>query len=101
MRPRLATSSARRRCRGKAQARASSTAAASVQSRVLSRSAECRSQIVEPSVWKRQLHLNGGDKEQSRLLVLQKFPRQHALLARKRDHNRAEAILLPVWGTMQ
>jgi hypothetical protein len=57
--------------------------------------------IVEPSVWKRQLHLNGGDKEQSRLLVLQKFPQQHALLARKRDHNRAEAILLAVWGTMQ
>jgi hypothetical protein len=57
--------------------------------------------IVEPSVWKRQFHLNGGDKEQSRLLALQKFPQQHALLARKRDHNRSEAILLAVWGAMQ
>jgi hypothetical protein len=57
--------------------------------------------IVEPSAWKPRLHLNGGDKEQSRLLALQKFPQQHALLARKRDHNRSEAILLAVWGAMQ
>jgi crossover junction endodeoxyribonuclease RuvC len=57
--------------------------------------------IVEPSVWKRRLHLNGGDKEQSRLLALQKFPQQHTLLARKRDHNRAGAVLLAVYGATQ
>jgi crossover junction endodeoxyribonuclease RuvC len=57
--------------------------------------------IVEPSVWKRRFHLNGGDKEQSRLLALQKFPQQHALLARKKDHNRAEAVLLAVYGATQ
>lgn len=52
--------------------------------------------LVEASGWKRQLHLPGKDKEAARQRALQLFPAQHALLARKRDHGRAEAALLVV-----
>jgi crossover junction endodeoxyribonuclease RuvC len=50
--------------------------------------------LVEPSVWKRKLHLHGGDKEGARALALRLFPRQHELLARKSDHHRGEAALI-------
>jgi Holliday junction resolvasome RuvABC endonuclease subunit len=50
--------------------------------------------LVEPSVWKRARHLRGGDKEGARQLALQMFPAQHAVFARKRDHQRAEAALI-------
>ena len=50
--------------------------------------------IVEPSIWKRAHHLRGGDKESARQRALQLFPTAHALLARKRDHGRAEAALI-------
>jgi hypothetical protein len=52
--------------------------------------------LVEASGWKRRLHLPGKDKEASRQRALQLFPSQHALLARKRDHGRAEAALIVV-----
>jgi crossover junction endodeoxyribonuclease RuvC len=52
--------------------------------------------LVEPAAWKRKLRLPGKDKEQARQRALQMFPRQHALLARKKDHGRAEAALLVV-----
>ena len=52
--------------------------------------------IVEPSVWKRFHRLRGGDKEGARQRALQLFPAAHDLLARKRDHGRAEAALLAV-----
>jgi crossover junction endodeoxyribonuclease RuvC len=51
-------------------------------------------ELVEPSVWKWARHLQGGDKEGARQLALQMFPAAHALLARKRDHQRAEAALV-------
>jgi hypothetical protein len=44
----------------------------------------------------------GGDKETSRQRALQLFPTAHALLARKKDHGRAEAALIamtPIRGT--
>jgi hypothetical protein len=50
--------------------------------------------LIEPAVWKRKLRLRGKDKELARQRALQMFPRQHALLARKRDHGRAEAALI-------
>jgi hypothetical protein len=50
----------------------------------------------QPSVRKRQLHLPGKDKEAARQRALQLFPSQHALLARKKDHGRAEAALIVV-----
>ena len=51
-------------------------------------------ELVEPSVWKRAHPLRGGDKEGARQLALQLFPAAHLLLARKRDHQRAEAALV-------
>jgi crossover junction endodeoxyribonuclease RuvC len=50
--------------------------------------------LVEAAGWKRKLQLPGKDKEAARARALQLFPQQHALLARKRDHNRAEAALI-------
>jgi hypothetical protein len=52
--------------------------------------------LIEASSWKRKLHLPGKDKEAARQKALQLFPAQHALLARKKDHGRAEAALLVV-----
>jgi len=53
-------------------------------------------EIIEPSVWKKAHHLRGGpeNKEAARALALQFFPTAHALLARKKDHGRAEAALI-------
>jgi Holliday junction resolvasome RuvABC endonuclease subunit len=50
--------------------------------------------IIEPTSWKKFHGLRGGDKETSRQRALQLFPSAHALLARKRDHGRAEAALI-------
>jgi len=50
--------------------------------------------VVEPSIWKRAHHLRGGDKESARQRALQLFPAAHALLARRKDHGRAEAALI-------
>ena len=54
--------------------------------------------IVEPSGWKKFHQLRGKDKEGSRQRALQLFPAAHALLARKKDHGRAEAALLALAG---
>jgi crossover junction endodeoxyribonuclease RuvC len=53
-------------------------------------------EIVEPSAWKKAHHLRGGpeNKEAARALALQFFPTAHGLLARKKDHGRAEAALI-------
>ena len=50
--------------------------------------------VLEPAVWKRRLGLYGTDKETSRQRALQLFPVAHALLARRKDHGRAEAALI-------
>jgi crossover junction endodeoxyribonuclease RuvC len=55
-------------------------------------------EIVEPSLWKRALHLRGGDKEGARQYALQLFPHAHHLLSRKKDHQRAEAMLIALVG---
>jgi crossover junction endodeoxyribonuclease RuvC len=54
--------------------------------------------IVEPSIWKKFHALRGGDKEAGRQRALQLFPAAHALLARKKDHGRAEAALIALYG---
>jgi crossover junction endodeoxyribonuclease RuvC len=54
--------------------------------------------IVEPTAWKKFHGLRGGDKETSRQKALQLFPAAHALLARKKDHGRAEAALIALFG---
>jgi crossover junction endodeoxyribonuclease RuvC len=53
---------------------------------------------VRPAVWKKAFSL-GKDKEQSRLRAQQLFPA--ADLRRKRDHGRAEALLLAHWASGQ
>ena len=50
---------------------------------------------VRPQVWKKALGL-GKDKEASRLRAMQLFPR--AELRRTKDHGRAEALLLALYG---
>lgn len=49
---------------------------------------------VQPSVWKRKAGLLGKDKEGSRLLAIELYPAMADDLARKKDHGRAEAILI-------
>lgn len=47
---------------------------------------------VAPVVWKRKMGLLGKDKEAARHKAMSMFP--HASLKRKKDHGRAEALLL-------
>ena len=49
-----------------------------------------------PAVWKRAMGLN-SDKERSRAMAVKLFPESARFLSRKKDHNRAEAILLCEW----
>jgi len=54
--------------------------------------------LVTPGVWKRYYGLKGPDKEQSRQKALELIPGTVQWLGRKRDHNRAEAVLLGLYG---
>jgi crossover junction endodeoxyribonuclease RuvC len=56
-------------------------------------------EMIEASAWKRFFHLHAGDKEGARALALQRFPDAHALFARRRDHNRAEAALIALFAS--
>jgi crossover junction endodeoxyribonuclease RuvC len=57
--------------------------------------------IVQPATWKRFHHLYGKAKEHSRQRALELFPSAHPWLARRKDHNRAEALLLAAYGASQ
>ena len=54
--------------------------------------------LVTPRVWKRWAGLSGPDKEQSRQLALQIVPEAAQWLGRKKDHGRAESVLLALYG---
>ncbi|HVI65239.1 MAG TPA: crossover junction endodeoxyribonuclease RuvC [Bradyrhizobium sp.] len=54
--------------------------------------------IIEPAVWKRAFCLPGKNKEAARQRALELFPAAHSLIARKRDHGRAEASLIALYG---
>ena len=54
--------------------------------------------IVEPTAWKKFHQLRGSDKEARRQRALQLFPEQATKLARKKDHARADAMLLAYFG---
>lgn len=54
-------------------------------------------EFVHPQVWKRYFALT-ADKEESRDLALKLWPHSAYLLKRKKDHQRAEAMLLAKWG---
>jgi crossover junction endodeoxyribonuclease RuvC len=55
--------------------------------------------IITPQKWKSAVGVpTGADKEASRLRALQLFPDQAVNLARKKDHARADAMLLAHFG---
>ncbi len=53
---------------------------------------------VKASVWKRKLGLLKKDKDASRTLARELYPAAAPMLERKKDHNRAEAILIAHYG---
>ncbi|KAK9917106.1 hypothetical protein WJX75_000945 [Coccomyxa subellipsoidea] len=55
-------------------------------------------ETVTSRAWKIDLQLNGKGKEGSRLLALRLFPSAAELLKRKKDHGRAEAMLIAAWA---
>ena len=61
---------------------------------------EIRVELVTPSVWKRAMKL-GKDKGESRGLAGRMFPECVEHFGRVKDHNRAEAALLALYGLQQ
>lgn len=56
-------------------------------------------ELVEPQVWKAYFELSGKDKEESRQLATDLFPDEaYYKLTRKKDHQRAEAMLIAWWA---
>ena len=51
---------------------------------------------VTPAKWKKHFSLN-NDGEKSRALALRRFPDATSRLTRKKDHGRAEALLMALW----
>ncbi len=56
---------------------------------------------VRPQEWKKLFNLIGKDKDAARLLVLDYFPDQAGLFARKKDQGRADAALVALWALDQ
>jgi crossover junction endodeoxyribonuclease RuvC len=54
--------------------------------------------IVAPAKWKAFFGLVGSDKENDRLKAPQIFPSAHDQLTLKKHHQRADAILLALYG---
>lgn len=55
-------------------------------------------ELANPAVWKKAMGLAGKDKEASRVLAQRLFPGGRHALQFKKDHNRAEALLLAEYG---
>lgn len=53
---------------------------------------------VTPQAWKKHHGLHGPDKELSRARALQLAPELSESLARKKDHGRAESVLIALYG---
>lgn len=52
---------------------------------------------VVPVVWKRHFGLIKADKERSRQFAINRMPSEAHWFERKKDHQRAEALLLAIW----
>lgn len=52
---------------------------------------------VLPRQWKKDMELD-SDKEKSRFTAISLFPQVKDKLKRKKDHGRAEALLILEWG---
>jgi Holliday junction resolvasome RuvABC endonuclease subunit len=55
--------------------------------------------VVSPAEWKRGMRLQGKDKENARLLATELLPSARPFLALHKDHNKAEACLIALFGT--
>lgn len=53
---------------------------------------------VPPQTWKKYFDLTGKGKEASIDLALEKWPEAKDWLYRKKDHGRADAALMALWG---
>jgi crossover junction endodeoxyribonuclease RuvC len=53
--------------------------------------------LVTPTMWKGFHYLRGPDKEASRELAIRNWPEHHHRLNRKKDADRAEALLIGNW----
>lgn len=54
--------------------------------------------VVRPNDWKVFFRLGSASKAQSREMVMARFPGQADQFKRVKDHNRAEAVLIALWG---
>lgn len=54
--------------------------------------------LIEPRKWKAHYNLYGKDKDAGRLRAIQLWPSLATDLARKKDHNRADALLIADYG---
>jgi crossover junction endodeoxyribonuclease RuvC len=70
------------------------------QLRAIMQCSSVRYALYVPTVWKKHYGLRGKDKDKSRQLALRLFPSAAGLLRRKRDHQRAEAMLIANYGKM-
>ena len=58
--------------------------------------------LVTPQCWKKEMLAGRGkEKDASRLRALELFPHLADELQRKKDHNRADALLIAEWGRRQ
>lgn len=53
---------------------------------------------VTPRKWKSYFELIGSEKDAARLLVLSKYPNYHKLFKRKKDCDRADSLLIGLYG---
>lgn len=58
--------------------------------------------VVRPTQWKKDMGIPPkSDKDYSRLLAMRTFPGMQASLQRKKDHGRAESLLIAKWAEKQ
>ena len=57
--------------------------------------------LVAPPTWKKAFGLIGVDKDRPRTLALQRFPALSGELKRKKDLDRAHALLIALYGQME
>lgn len=55
--------------------------------------------MVRPQVWKKEFGLIKKEKDAARGLVVQRFPRMAKEFKRKKDCDRADAVLMALWGS--
>jgi crossover junction endodeoxyribonuclease RuvC len=60
---------------------------------------EIRTALVTPQVWKKHFRLD-SDKEKGRALALRTFAKTPECFSRRKDHGRAEAALLVLYGAV-